>query len=437
MRNKYVLNKKYSQMSKSSQNSLKKKHNSVSGSSSIDLFDVIDDVSSYEKNHDRLTLGRAVTQWQFGDWESIASINITEVQEVAIRAKVALLMAAAHQQLGDVDKTKEYFNLARYLGCSREQCLQMMISGVYNILGCATSIIDKRSEHVCELFSKSIQIASPYSDAELITGMRASKLLSKDTYQDVKNAVTPEDVIILVLTCTKNVHKLDFIRSTYGNDAVNSGYRLLFLVGVPTIKIPMIDGDCLLVPCEDNYESVPLKLSLGFKYVHNAFNFKWLYKIDDDCYLNIRRITNEVMPQLSSNSRFYGGSVHSSSMKMSDTWHFGKCENSFFEKKYKYDVAPVSFAKGGYGYCLHKNTLPLIFAHEDAYKLELLKFEYSYEELRIALILSAHGIFVKQFENYLICKEIEVWSSEDFICVYDIVQLSSYYKLQSICDKLN
>jgi hypothetical protein len=56
--------------------------------------------------YDEALLDRARTQWQFGDWESLAAITQEHIQHHPDRAKLALLAAAGLQQLGQAEPAK-------------------------------------------------------------------------------------------------------------------------------------------------------------------------------------------------------------------------------------------------------------------------------------------------------------------------------------------
>jgi hypothetical protein len=54
--------------------------------------------------YDENLLARSRTQWQFGDWESLAKLDRDALQHHPDRAKLALLAAAGHLQQCDSQK---------------------------------------------------------------------------------------------------------------------------------------------------------------------------------------------------------------------------------------------------------------------------------------------------------------------------------------------
>jgi hypothetical protein len=63
--------------------------------------------------YDETLLERARTQWQFGDWPSLAALTRDTLQHHPDRAKLALLAAAGHQQLGDTAAAQQFTHLAQ------------------------------------------------------------------------------------------------------------------------------------------------------------------------------------------------------------------------------------------------------------------------------------------------------------------------------------
>jgi len=61
----------------------------------------------------------------------------------------------------------------------------------------------------------------------------------------------------------------------------------VFAVGSPDLKAEWrFEGDILRVRCEDGYAHLANKMRLALKAVLNRFAFPWLFKCDDDTWLN-------------------------------------------------------------------------------------------------------------------------------------------------------
>ena len=120
---------------------------------------------------DEKLLERARTQWQFGDWESLASISRESLQHHPDRARLAALVAAGHGQRGNQEKLEQFIRLAQDWGCSRKLISQVLISGVQNSLGLA-SLAAGQTDRAKLFFEQSVQTGMPGADLKLLSGAR-------------------------------------------------------------------------------------------------------------------------------------------------------------------------------------------------------------------------------------------------------------------------
>ncbi len=197
-------------------------------------------------------------------------------------------------------------------------------------------------------------------------------------------------------------------------------------MGRPELKQAIVDGDTLYVPCEDNYESLLLKLVLGYEYLYGHFEFHYVFKIDDDCFLDIEKFKADIMPQIHS-KKYFGFRIISKGRKLDTKWHFGKCTHPNFEKPFSLDKAPADYARG-FGYLLHRAVLPTLISNKAILKKELEAHTYSYEDLRIGDILYHHQILPIQLK----CKTMPASDYIDFgpCLVYDIENPHLMFKIE-------
>ena len=87
-------------------------------------------------------LPAAREQWQRGDWASLASLTLDELQDHPDRAKLALLAAAGHMQLGRNDQGANYLRQAKAWGCNPQLIRKVVIAGVHTSLGNAAAIAE-------------------------------------------------------------------------------------------------------------------------------------------------------------------------------------------------------------------------------------------------------------------------------------------------------
>lgn len=116
-------------------------------------------------------LGKAVTQWQFGDWDSLSKITFNDLENSEDRGKLSILVALAWLQLGDVAKGKEYIVYSLKNGCHKDIVLRLLASGVYQSLGTVDKVLGN-SDSALEKFRQAIEIASPNTDTKLFGKLR-------------------------------------------------------------------------------------------------------------------------------------------------------------------------------------------------------------------------------------------------------------------------
>ena len=84
---------------------------------------------------DENLLERSRTQWQFGDWDSLAKLDRDTLQHHPDRAKLALFAAAGQLQSNNAPSAQQFIRLALDWGCSKKMVSQVLVSGVYSTLG--------------------------------------------------------------------------------------------------------------------------------------------------------------------------------------------------------------------------------------------------------------------------------------------------------------
>ncbi len=136
--------------------------------------DAIQSVVPYDEN----LLERSRTQWQFGDWASLAALPRDTLQHHPDRAKLALLAAAGHSAQGNVSEARQYTRLAVDWGCSKKLVSQILIAGVHNTLG-RVAAISGQEQRAVQHFQASLQVGAPQSDVRLLSQARVSQQLSQ------------------------------------------------------------------------------------------------------------------------------------------------------------------------------------------------------------------------------------------------------------------
>jgi hypothetical protein len=127
--------------------------------------------------YDETLLERARTQWQFGDWKSLAGLFFESIQHHPQREKLALLVASGHFQQGNTNEAYRFVRFAKDWGCSQKLIAQMLISGAHNSLGCAVTIVDQKSRAE-DHFRNAVQLGGVPGDIGLLSEARAARQLS-------------------------------------------------------------------------------------------------------------------------------------------------------------------------------------------------------------------------------------------------------------------
>jgi hypothetical protein len=136
--------------------------------------------------YDKNLLARSRTQWQFGDWKSLAQIDVAVLQRHPDRARLALLAASSRLQIGQINKAKEFIHLAKDWGVSSQLLLQMLVAGTYNSLG-RFAILSNQKQRALSYFKTAVTIGVPNGDIALLTSARIREQLKQITVASSSN----------------------------------------------------------------------------------------------------------------------------------------------------------------------------------------------------------------------------------------------------------
>jgi hypothetical protein len=128
----------------------------------------MDEVIPLQEGHvpyDENLLERARIQWQVGDWESLSQLDRNTLQYHPDRAKLALLAAAGRLQVGYAYAAQHYIRLAINWGCSEKLVKQILVAGVYNTLGRATTVLGKEQKAL-QHYAQAITLVAPGAESQ-------------------------------------------------------------------------------------------------------------------------------------------------------------------------------------------------------------------------------------------------------------------------------
>ena len=116
-------------------------------------------------------LENARTQWQFGDWERLAALNLDRIQHHPQRAKLALLAAAGHFQCGGLNDAHRYVRLAQDWGCNPRLIAQVLASGTHQSLADAAKHLDQ-TDRAHQHTVASVKVCGVPGDHQLLARVR-------------------------------------------------------------------------------------------------------------------------------------------------------------------------------------------------------------------------------------------------------------------------
>ena len=101
-------------------------------------------------------VNRCRALWRSGDWVSLAAFGRGDVEMHPQRASLALMVATAHQALGQSAQTRVFVGLARQWGCEPQLIARALIAGVHNTLGRAVAAAGRQRSHALQHFADAI-----------------------------------------------------------------------------------------------------------------------------------------------------------------------------------------------------------------------------------------------------------------------------------------
>jgi len=136
---------------------------------------------------DDALLERSLTQWQFGDWDSLARLSLDALHDHPDRGKLALLAAAAHFHYQNAEAVRELVDKARAWGCSNSVISRVLLAGVHNSLGRAAAARGDEGRAAGH-FEACIATGTPTADARLLARARLALQIEQ---LDLTGTATP------------------------------------------------------------------------------------------------------------------------------------------------------------------------------------------------------------------------------------------------------
>ena len=155
------------------------------------------------------------------------------------------------------------------------------------------------------------------------------------------------DVIFLIFSSPDNFLKRNSIRQTWFKGAPKN-YKILFVIGAIQTKYGSdlrkenyLHKDLLLLNMRDSYVSLTQKLLQSFCHLVKKYEFKFVFKGDDDTYVNLELFSSKLVTK-NHHKLYWGYFVGNARIKTLGKW---KENNWFLCDRY------LPYARGG-GYVL-------------------------------------------------------------------------------------
>jgi glycosyltransferase involved in cell wall biosynthesis len=213
----------------------------------------------------------------------------------------------------------------------------------------------------------------------------------KDTYLSSLYERFDYKIAIGILTCNRNTSRISIIRETWVNELKKHHIPYYFIIGNPELNSCKLEGDTIFVPCPDDYESLPKKMFYFYNYIFENTNYDFVYKIDDDCFLNV----DDLYFTYFWNFDYFGHTVCTDEKDLNRAWHFGKCTAKELNNKPYPREYTGPWCGGGFGYFLSRIALGKINTMGEFIKADM------YEDKAIGDALRENGILPQENPKYI------------------------------------
>jgi tetratricopeptide (TPR) repeat protein len=134
---------------------------------------VLDPVQDQYADHRHLEQARA--RWENGDWSSLLTMDLAVLEVDPDRARLALIIAAAHSHVGDMDQARQLARKAIQWGASRNIVTRLLLSAAQNSLARAAAAL---GEDATSHFEAALRMVQPHADVLLLARNRRIRELS-------------------------------------------------------------------------------------------------------------------------------------------------------------------------------------------------------------------------------------------------------------------
>jgi len=143
--------------------------------------------------------------------------------------------------------------------------------------------------------------------------------------EDLKESKEKQDIILLILNCYKYKKKALFQKNTWLKN-LPKNIKYYHILANENIKENYIFNDeenILIVSCPDDYCNLPKKVIRAYEAIYQRYDFKYIYKTDDDQMLINPNFFNNIAGILKDqeNRIHYGGNIITLKMPQVSMYH--------------------------------------------------------------------------------------------------------------------
>ena len=138
-------------------------------------------------------VARCQSLWRQGDWHSLTRYGVGDFEPHPQRSRLALMVAAAHQALGQAALTRLFVDLALRWGCDPQLIARTLIAGVHNTLGRALAATGKQRNRTLWHFAEAVAAGGGVNSGEAsLQGRVRHQLASMRLESDVPRLLDEE-----------------------------------------------------------------------------------------------------------------------------------------------------------------------------------------------------------------------------------------------------
>ncbi|WP_058313535.1 glycosyltransferase [Cognatishimia activa] len=195
------------------------------------------------------------------------------------------------------------------------------------------------------------------------------------------------DGIVVIFSCQKNLNShLPALRESWVKDLDRYGIPYIVIVGDGN---GTREGDTVFLDAPDDYDGLPAKMLAAIRWVRDTTEHRFLYKIDDDCFLNVEQFIKTFRGR---DFDYVGRPLRREPGDTDRAWHQIKSSSDRGRFEFDKSVEPSVYADGGSGYALSRRAMTAALDVADSPDgLKLLQISFMEDKL-LGDLLALQGI---------------------------------------------